>query len=300
MALNDYTNRAVKPEATMATLEATQARTLIDAAAEHVPHPKYLGSCDAGHIGYAVHTYAVPKGWELKHINTEEHCSQPLRLRAIRNFGDLESLSAYLKTHATKATAIWANLDAFQSTLSISACIDDHQPGIASWQDHHAKYTPSTSVEWDRWKRNSGIKMSQIEFGNFLEDNIADIATVDGMPSGDAMLAMALNFEAKADMRIKSNARLQNGGVSLEFVSDDDKATIERMEMFSRFAIGVPVFWGGSRFQVNAKLRYAYPGGKPQFWFELQRSDRVYEAAAKDVLNRLREQLPDVPLYIGR
>lgn len=67
-------------------------------------------------------------------------------------------------------------------------------------------YQPIKTVEWKRWNDNDGADhaMPQDQFAAFLEENMGDIATVDGMPTGTEMLRMATEFEATADKRFKS------------------------------------------------------------------------------------------------
>ena len=145
--------------------------------------------------------------------------------------------------------------------------------------------------------------MRQAEFAAWIEDQLPDIAEVEGLPTGTQMLEMALNFEAKQDMRFKSAVRLQSGGVNMEYVSTDDGATIERMRVFDRFSVGIPVYWGCARFRVDARLRYRTTEGKLQFWYELIRPARVAEAAATDLISRLKTTLTaselSVPVFMG-
>ena len=99
-------------------------------------------------------------------------------------------------------------------------------------------------------------------------------------------------------MRFKSAIRLQNGGVNLSFVQDDDAQTLQKMAVFERFAIGIPVFWNGDPYQVDARLRYRVRDGKLIFWFELVRTDKILEAAAQTVIAEIREKTGN-PFFFG-
>lgn len=88
-------------------------------------------------------------------------------------------------------------------------------------------------------------------------------------------------------MSIKSAVRLQDGGVRLNYVADSDTGTVSQLEVFNRFAIGIPVYWGCDRYQLEAKLRYRAKDGKVLFWFELVRPHRIAEAAANDLIDQL-------------
>ena len=107
--------------------------------------------------------------------------------------------------------------------------------------------------------------MTQSEFATFIEDNLPDIAGGDGFPSGTDMQCMAIDFEAKRDMRFKSAIRLQSGGVDLAFVQQEDNGTIEKMKLFDRFAIPACPCSGGGRLPRRGPP--ALPGPRRQAVF---------------------------------
>ncbi|MBI3146317.1 MAG: DUF2303 family protein, partial [Pseudogulbenkiania sp.] len=109
----------------------------------------------------------------------------------------------------------------------------------------------------------------------------------EGMPTGTQMLEMAMNLEANQDSRFKSNIRLQSGGTELAFVQKEDDATLEKMRLFERFSIGIPPFFNGSNFRIDARLRYRVRDGKLTFWFELIREDKVLQAAAEEEIAKI-------------
>lgn len=145
-------------------------------------------------------------------------------------------------------------------------------------------------MEWKRWVGRNKQNFSQTDFATWLEDNLSDIATVSGMPSGADILQMALAFEANAEKRLRSKINLQNGGVQFEFVEDEDKDTRTKMQVFQRFTLGLPVFDGsGSAYPLEARLKYREREGKVTFWYELIRPDRVFKSAVTDELTRIKE-----------
>ena len=140
--------------------------------------------------------------------------------------------------------------------------------------------------------------MSQVDFAEFLDNNQMDIASSEGYPTSADMLQMALNFEAKQDYRFKSSVRLQNGGVNMTFVQDDDKGTVEQMKVFDRFAIGIPVYFGGDHYQINARLRYRHRDGKVAFWYELVRPDLIMKAATDTIIEKIKAECGQ-PFFLG-
>lgn len=113
------------------------------------------------------------------------------------------------------------------------------------------------------------------------------------------MLKMATEFEANSDKRIKSVVRLQGGGVRMDYVDDDNADTLAQMQVFEKFQIGIPVFWSGPGYRIDARLKYRHGQGKVSFWYELIRPDRIHEAAAKELIERVRAGIGAVPMLMG-
>lgn len=282
--------------------EDSEDRNLLDSAAAHLPKPQPLFTQigPSGNPSDARHVVAVPQHFRLETVDTEDLMPAPRRIVAQATVDSLDSFVAYVQRHQRPETVVWVKLNPLTSALTLTGRIDEHANDKPSWRRHSVTFTPQLSVEWKRWMEKNGAAQKQVDFALFIENNIADVANVDGLPTGAAMLEMALLFEATQDSRVKSHVRLQNGGVKFEFVGDDDAATVSRMEVFGKFAVGLPVFWGGDRYRVDARLRYSTREGEVKLWYEFIRPDKVHEAAAGDVVNKLRQMLGDtVPVFMG-
>ncbi len=243
---------------------------------------------------------ALPPGWTLQERDDEKLAMMPRRKRATVRLHDSESLVDYLERHASDAhTTVWCEADYAAGKVAFTAIVNDH--GVEEdphWRDHIARYTPVYSQEWRNWVGKNKQTFSQAEFAMFIEDNLKDVTSAEGLPTGAQMLEMALSFEANQDMRFKSAIRLQNGGVQMSFTQDDDNQTLAKMQLFDRFAIGIPVFWNGDAYRVDARLRYRVRDGKLTFWYELVRSDKVLESATKTLIEQIRG-LTELPFFFG-
>jgi len=282
-----------------------ETRTLIDAAAEHLPQPFLLHTeQDADSQATAMYQ-ALPPGWKMERIDTEKDQPRPRALKARASLDNADSFLAYVLRFADGRSQVWCRHSPVNNALSFQAVMDDHAPGEASWRTHTATFTPELSVEWQRWLSQNEKPMKQVEFALWLESNLRDVYESDDerLPTGSQILAMALDFEARSEMRVKSHARLQSGAVRLEYVNDDDDQTIQRMEVFDRFALSLPVFRSGARFVVQAKLRYRVTSGAVSFWYELQRPDLTHTAAAEDLIEQIKQGLSAAesapPLFMG-
>jgi uncharacterized protein YfdQ (DUF2303 family) len=229
----------------------------------------------------------LPEGYKAESL--EKLLPEPIRHRANVVVTDSDSFIKYVKKHGSMAECcIYADIDAEAGRMGMVAVINDHSENIPGWRDHTCSFTPKVSVEWARWVGKNKVSMPQSEFATWLEENLADVAAVDGMPSGNDMLQLALGFERTAEKRLKSKINLQSGGVRLEYVDDENKDTRTSLSVFERFTIGLPVFEGStSAYPLEARLKYREREGKVTFWFELIRPDRVFKTAVNEELSRI-------------
>lgn len=242
---------------------------------------------------------AVPDGWKLE--NTEKDEAIPRRKKGKVTVTDSDSFIGYVNRHGSlAASTIWCDANYITGKVSLTAIINDHgeQEGEQQWRDHLATFAPVFSGEWTRWNSKNKEAFGQADFAIFIEGNLKDIASIEGCPSGAQMLEMALSFEANQDMRFKSAIRLQNGGVQMSFVQDDDSQTLAKMQIFDRFSLGLPVFWNGDAYQLDARLRYRVRDGKLTFWFELIRPDKVLEASTKTLIEKIKAETGK-PFFFG-
>lgn len=226
----------------------------------------------------------VPEGFKSP-IDLEKTLPNPLRKRGTVTLNDADSFIRYTKNQGAADTRIYCETSYSAGVVKFMGVLNDYdaQP---HWQDFRSIYEPPKSEEWKTWTGNNKKVMDQMTFALFIEDNLKDIA--GETPSGTQMLEMAKSLEIKHDLRVKSAIRTQSGGINLEFVATDDAATVERMNVFDRFSIGIAPFFNGQAYKVDARLRYRAANGTVQFWFELIRPDLTLQAATVDMIEAIK------------
>ena len=243
---------------------------------------------------------AVPDGWKIE--SSENLQSTPSRKKANVSLNNDQGFIDYMKRHGSLASAtIWCEADYPKGVVNYTGIVNDHaqeQHG-QHWRDHIAKLVPAKSVEWQRWVDKDRKSFCQPDFAAFIEENLGDIASLEGFPSGSAMLQMATNLEIAQDSTIKSAIRLQSGGVRMEYVEDSNAETVKSMEVFSKFALGLPVFWAGAAYMIEARLKYRLAAGRLTFFYELHRPDKVLEDAAKTMTANIQEKT-GFPIFHGK
>lgn len=275
-------------------ISSSETQAIIDLASQITP----VEIAGQDHI----RRVALPPGWTLSEKNDEHLRLHPYRKTGAPRLDEQDSFIRYINRHKIgDLTTIYCQADYRQSKVDFECIINDHDGLIngQQWRDHKALYTPGFSEEWKRWIGSDKYQFNQAEFAMFIEENLNDVAAAEGMPTGQQVLEMSLSFQANQDMRYKSSIRLQNGGVDMSFVQDDDDQTLVKMRLFEKVAIGIPVFWGGDAYQITARLRYRVREGKLTFWYELIRADKILEDATETLIGKIIEST-GVPLYFGR
>ena len=281
---------------------AVLTKNIAETLADVLPESKVVHTVVTPIEGLSIVHVAVPKACELREVKTdlEALLPHPRKTKAVAAFTDAASYLAYVKRHAPPGSAVWCTFDPQTFSLSFTAVIDEHEKGTAGWRSHCAKFAPAMSAEWKAWTKNHAVQMPQVTFAEWLQEHEDDItSTAAGLPTSLQMHAMATEFVANEERTLKSSVKLQSGGVRLTYIADPDAGTTESMQMFDRFAIGIPVFHGGSAWSITARLKYRLHAGAVKFHYELVRPDRVHEGAAKELIDAIRAGLGDVPMFMG-
>lgn len=236
----------------------------------------------------------------------EKMLPAPLRKSGVVKLHDLESFIDFVKRQGSLTYSnIYLDVDYGNSRVQAVAIFNDHSDKdetATGWRDYRAVFNPRWSEEWNRWVKNSGNSMSQVELANFLEKNIGDIVgnEANKMPTGSEVLTFVSALTETRKVKYGSAVNLQNGMVQIEFVEDGDNNTKGKLDMFREFAIGIRPFHHGQAYEIKAFLRYRIDrnSGEIRFWFELQRADKVLEDACADMIKEIKAEA-GVPVLFG-
>jgi uncharacterized protein YfdQ (DUF2303 family) len=274
---------------------------IAETLARILPDAKVVSTTDTDVPALHISHVAVPKGFDLRELrlDLEQHLANPRNTTATAELQDADSFLSYVARHATDDTVVWCDFDPATFKLGFRAVFDEHVKGTAGWRRHQAVFVPRASNEWKIWTGSDAKTMPQLDFAAFLERQELDITAKEGRPSSTDMMQMAANFESSSEKRMRSTQRLQDGSVRLEYIEAEDEKTIQHMRLFERFTIGIPVFWAGPGYVIDARLKYRTSQGKVSFWYELIRPDRSHEAAAKELIQKVREGIGATPLLTG-
>lgn len=278
-------------------LTANAVETILKAAAQPTAATIDTSTITRGELPLLM----VPHGYNAQLLdNLEKHLPAPLRKTGCAKLDDLDSFVWYAKEHSSlSCSRIYTAVDYKTGALSFNAVFNDHEQEAAAWRDFNAQFAPALSLEWLRWTGKNKQAMTQSEFASFIEDNLPEIATIEGLPTGTDMLQLASNFEVTSEKKFKAGHRLQSGGVSIEYIDQEDAGTLARMQVFDKFALGMPVYFNGTAYRIDARLKYRIREGKLALWYELIRPEKIIEDAARELIEVVRSKT-GMPVLFGK
>lgn len=192
---------------------------------------------------------ALPPGWTQQ--THEELLFAPRRVKAKITANDVRGFIDYVNRHKMRETTVYA---AAKESPTLLARIDDHETvdGVAhaSHSTHSCTFPCPLTHEWKQWIAKNDKPMAQVEFAEFIENNLLDIVE----PDGASLLTACLSFQDTGSAEFKSAVRLEDGRVQFQYVEKDQTG---ELKFPSRLTLALPVFEGlDVRFQLHAKLRY--------------------------------------------
>lgn len=268
---------------------------LSDLSTEAAVIATLAAAAKAGHI-HEIHDVPVmvlPDG-SLRSLEVLRDMPRRPIVRA--ELATVPDLLRYLEeqTGQEMSPAVFADRD----RLRITAFVDYHQPGAGSWLDHSATVQLKLSTAYGTWMNKAGTWMTQAAMAEFLEDNLADIAS----PSHTDVLDFVSKLEATRRETFKSAINQTTGEVA--FVWTKENAGTESARIISEFTLGIPFWQRGEAIAVAARLQHSIKevDGKAtlSFRFKLQNPEQIKDKLWAEMLDALRLGLAeDAVLFEG-
>ena len=221
----------------------------------------------------------------------------PARRKGTVQIGSLDSLVQYLKAYKGPHTVAFAA----PSKPGIEALLDYHPAGAqgeARWCQDRVVYACPFSRQWQTWVGAEGKARGQIEFGDFLEANEADLSSREGFANAATMITVARNLVVNSVGKFQRTVNPTTGEGSLIVKDEHDASTSTTIP--KGFALAIPVFEGTTDlYPVEARMRFTMDGGRPTFTFVLANKEAVLEHA----LATLRQQVAEgagIPVFVGQ
>lgn len=198
-------------------------------------------------------------------------------------------------------TVIYSQL----TKMTLTAIFDDHLAGPigAGWRTNGfmAGYTAPLSPEWIKWCGASGVALSQDAFADFIDTNLADVTTVPTAekgqyPSPVELLEMARNLSIHTRGAFERKIDPTTGSGTL--VIKDEHETYSS-KIWRAFPVALRVFEGGTKYLVEARIRFTIVGGKAVFTYTLHRSNEIARDAFNEVRALVAKECEGCPVLAG-
>jgi uncharacterized protein YfdQ (DUF2303 family) len=240
---------------------------------------------------------SVPESMSVRSI--KEFLPPPDRIKQRVELLSVDSFCAYLERYATGDSLIFADepnakydcvLDYHPGKLSVDA------PSSRGHADHVVAYTCPQSDPWKLWNQVNGVYFGQVEFAEFVEQNLKDILR----PSSAELMQVALELRVHKTAHFQSDIRLDNGQVQLRYEEEIRSETKQKdLVIPTELELALPVFVDGPRYGISARFRYTMTEGKLKMGIQLIRPKDVYNAAVKEVTKAIVDGAEGVKLIHG-
>jgi uncharacterized protein YfdQ (DUF2303 family) len=249
--------------------------------------------------GVAMPFIVRPDGTLVPHENL---LYQPTRVRAAVMFETPASFVEYVRLFRTGDTLVFAS----QADAQFMAVLDYHRPppslvvpgtepvrdaldAVPHWGEHRAKMTLSPTESWTRWMASDGKQKSQVDFAEFIEDNLQDIA----VPAGAVIKELSLSLSATRSATFSSSVRLSNGSTAMNYEDTVEgrvgaKGAVAIPETFT---LGLIPYEGCAKYEVTARFRYRIEQGVLRVWYALHRPDEIRRDAFVETISVVQDAL---------
>lgn len=233
----------------------------------------------------------------------------------------LDSLIAHVNRFKDTDSVVFANDD--RAKPSLTAVLDYHRDGAEAdprFGKHRSVFEFPLSDEWRAWAQANDEKMTMAEFAAFLENRIIDVLYLipgedtlpedlqrlvdtlggpDTIATPNKLMELARGLQVNDEAIVQEAVNLSSGEGVVRFQARHTDEHGAPLKVPSLFLIAIPVFRNGPLYRLAARLRYRAAQGRLTFWFELWRTDRTFDHAFSESLERVRVET-ELPVFVGK
>lgn len=292
-------------------LENTEAGAVADIVAEHLKATLLDVHAPDGASAPVLILPTELRPTSIKEY-VDEYRTEPERRRGTATLFDLDSLIAHVVRFSDEDSMLFA--DPNEKAPVLLAVLDYHRGGAGKprFGQHRARYAFPLSNEWQKWIGQSGVVMTQQPFAEWIENRLADFAPPDAGGAGvqsfvdqiggtfaspSRLLELAHNLTIRVGSKIHQAHNIGSGETQFTYVTEHQDESGAPLRVPSAFLLAIPVFRGGARYQIPARLRHRVKEGSVTWFFELYRTDVVFDHAFKEACERAHKETERPLLY---
>ncbi|WP_339760786.1 DUF2303 family protein [uncultured Hoeflea sp.] len=226
-----------------------------------------------------------PEFDSLKRL-AEEWRLHPERKTGTAQVDTLTSFIDLTNRHKTADSAVFA--DTNWKAPALTAVIDYHKAEStdAQWLNHRVHYAFPLSEQWKTWVATNGKTMSQADFAQFIEDNIADLSSPEALEVTDfeakfatkiatpsELVALSRGLAVRVESKAMSSVVLQSGEGEIVWDEVHQDADGKKLKVPGLFMLQIPLFHMGETQRVPVRLRYRIREGSTVWFYQIYRPD---------------------------
>lgn len=250
----------------------------------------------------------IPQGMDVKSLKPfcpPERIEQRVTLLEAGSFID------YVNRFKDTDTLIFSNVS--ETGVTFTAVLDYHQQKDFKprYGRHVATFTAVETPDWKVWKGADRKPMKQIDFAEFLENNLqlfVSKETKDGKTSyksnGATLLELVRTLHGHNNARFSTCIRLDNGAHSIAYEEDvrvvgNAGGTVAKpgqMELPPMVSVALSVFQGADPYYIQARLKSRIAERQLFIYFETVQMPAIVRESILLLVKQVAEKTKIVPL----
>lgn len=230
----------------------------------------------------------------IVNVPLEKTLSTPVRKRGVVTVFDAASFNMVLADNKDAGDiSIYINRDPENPT--VTAVLNGNGTHGPGWGDFLVSIDFRPTPQWLRWKSIDSKFLDQLEFAEFVEDNLADIRE----PAGATMLEIASYLVATKSADFKSGVRLSSGQVQFQNIENiETKVGAGAIEVPEMITLGIAPLQGSAAYSVPTRFRYRLTDGRLKLGIKLQRVEDLMHGVIDDVIAKI-ERGTNISVFEG-
>ena len=255
----------------------------------------------------------VPKDRNLVSVKPllDEYLSAPDRIEGTAEFTALESFIEHTKRFSDDGSAVFLSGD--RTCAPKLTTVFDYSNKVAPrFGKHRSEYLFPVSEEWANWHL-AQRDMDQTAFARLLEDRILDVLHPDAagdtvkqfgqdlgieLATPQKLMELSRGLSVRVDQRVERVVNLSTGEGQMNFTEAHNGQDGTPLKVPGGFALAIPVFRNGPRYQVPVRLRYRVQGGAVVWKVALYRTDIILQDATEEASDLVASET-GLPVYRG-
>ncbi len=227
----------------------------------------------------------------------DERATTPRRREGQSSHHELDSFCAYVNRFKCEHSVVWADLERAKVLAILNYHPKGPEPDSTGWGDHRAQYLCPLSPQWVKRSGINGKPMTQVDFAEFIDENLHDLGGGKGTeyPEPMKILEMARQLAVYTKGTHKRTIHPTTGDHELVC---SQETTSNSTPIPRAFELRIPVFQGGELWSVEVRIQLRIREGQAVFTLNLHRVVELEREAFGEVCTKVAEAV-DLPLFAG-